>query len=75
MTPTVKDCAIAILQEQKKPLHYKEVLNLILKMRPITGATPHKSLYSVLKRSTKIKRVGAGTFLYSAKTRSERKSE
>ena len=67
MSPSIKDCAIAILRKQNRPLHYKDILKMILKVRPIAGLTPHKSLYAALKRDKGIQRVGAGTFIFSTK--------
>jgi len=53
-SPSFEECAIEILKEVGHPLHYKEILELVLKKRPVGGKTPQKTAYAVLSRSKKI---------------------
>lgn len=62
MSPTIKDCAVKILSARREPMHYTELTKLILKQRPIVGATPFKSVYSVLVRSREFRKTGAGKY-------------
>ncbi len=68
--PYIKDCVCEVLKKTRKPLHYTEITESVVKVRPIVGRTPEKSVYSVLvKNETLFKFVGAGRFILQAPRR------
>jgi hypothetical protein len=66
MHPTIEDWSIRILKEEGKPLNYREITSRVQEYRPIGGKTPENTVYSVLLRSSKIKKVGGGMFTLPA---------
>lgn len=59
-SPSFEECAIDILKEAGKPLHYKEILGRVLEKRPVGGETPHKTAYATLIRSKHVVRIQKG---------------
>lgn len=59
-SPSFEECAVMVLTEAGKPLHYKEILRRVQQQRPVGGETPHKTAYAILARSQRIVRTSKG---------------
>ncbi len=63
MTQTIiVDLAVEILQEKRRPLHYKELTDLIMKKKKIAGRTPQNTIRAAIAYDTRFKRVGEGVY-------------
>ena len=53
-----------VLKEQKKPMHYKDIAQEIIKIKPTKGKTPERTVMAVLIRDTHnvFQRMGNGIF-------------
>ena len=66
----MNNVAIKVLSDSGRPMHHREILTRILKVRPVVGRTPNKSTYAVLFRSERFIAVGKGVFaLRSSRTK------
>jgi hypothetical protein len=62
LKPTFEALAIEILGHAGKPMHYREITDLVRKKRPMGGETPYKTGYSVLHKSPAFDSLGEGVF-------------
>jgi hypothetical protein len=62
LKPTFEELAIEIFANFGKPMHYRNVTDLVRKRRPMGGQTPYMTGYSVLHRSAAFENLGAGMF-------------
>ncbi len=60
----VGDLCYAILQRAGKPLHYRQITELLLQVKPLETKTPENSVYArmLLDRKARFVRVDAGVF-------------
>lgn len=61
---TVNDLCYVILQRAGKPLHYRQLANLLTQIKPLETKTPENSVYSrmLTDRQARFVRVDAGVF-------------
>lgn len=61
---TVTDLCYAILERAGRPLHYREIADLLVQVKPLETKTPENSVYSriLLDRKERFVRVDAGVF-------------
>ncbi len=61
---TVTELCYAILQRSGRPLHYREITDLLVQIKPLETKTPENSVYSrmLLDRAERFLRAGAGVF-------------
>lgn len=60
--PHIKDIVFEVLQKEKRPMNVDEITKAVLRKRPLASKEPRKTVYSVLYREKRFKRVGAGFF-------------
>lgn len=63
MSPTIHECVVSILEKHHKAMHYSKITEMVLKRRPIGGATPENSIMSILNRGKEFRRVGQGEYV------------
>ena len=61
----VKEVAIEIFNQVKKPLRYRELTKLLLDQCELTGKTPHESVRSLIGTDFRFKRVAEGVYALS----------
>ena len=65
---SIRLMAYEILRKKGKPLHYKEITELIMQKKELKGNTPWKTVNAQLCLSPKFKRIGVGrTGMYGLK--------
>lgn len=58
-----KNIAVEVLRKHKRPMHYKEILEEVLKRRTTRGKTPEKTIVSVLVKNREVFiRTDSGTY-------------
>ena len=59
---TIASVAAQLLKKVERPLHYRELTQRVLRLMPLSGATPWETLRSRIGTSPTFKRVGAGVY-------------
>ncbi len=62
MRPPVLDLVTEVLKEAGKPMHYRQIMQEVVRRQPYGGKKPNKTFYSTLYRSRRVKLVGEGFF-------------
>lgn len=62
---TYKYLAVQVLRKHKRPMHYKEITEEVLKHRQITGKTPEMTVLAMLiKNKALFKRTDVGIYAF-----------
>jgi hypothetical protein len=59
---SIAKIAYEILKEEEKPLHYKELTELLLKRLPLEGKTPYESVRTQIGYNQNFKRIAEGVY-------------
>ncbi len=65
MRKSVKEAALELFKDAKKPLHYKDLTRMIIDECNLSGKTPHETVRSLIGTDTRFKRVAEGVYALS----------
>jgi hypothetical protein len=61
-TRSIKEIAEEIFRRESRPLHYKELTQMIMRERTLQGQTPHETVRSSIGTDPRFKRVAEGVY-------------